>query len=169
MRAGAGGERADFARPVRIADVEGAHPRVLVGGEDELRAHEASRPVLVDVVRSEVAALAHIVGLRRRGKGGDAHRICLGPVVEHPDELEAILLVIEHGFVEHDEKIALRQRQAIVRAAAERRAPVAVDNELRFLAVADVDPDHAGVAPGGVGRVAVNDCVMQAVAPRRRP
>ena len=51
-------------------------------------------------------------------------------VVENPDELEAVLLVVEHRLVEHDEQIAVRQRQAIVRAAAERRRPVAVDDQL---------------------------------------
>ena len=41
-------------------------------------------------------------------------------VVKHPDQLEAVLLVIEHGFVEDDEQLAIWQRQAIVCAAAER-------------------------------------------------
>ena len=43
-------------------------------------------------------------------------------IVENPDQLEAVLLVVEHRLVEHHQQLAIRQRQAIVRAAAERRA-----------------------------------------------
>ena len=45
-------------------------------------------------------------------------------------ELEPVLLVIEHGLVEHDEEIAVGQGQAIVRPAAERRRPVAMRDQL---------------------------------------
>src|SRR5262249_6662184 len=155
---------ADFVRPVRITDIEGPHARILVGGKDQLRADEAPGPVLVKIVRTEVAALAHIVLFRRRGEGGNTDRICLCPVVEHPDELEPILLMIEHGFIEDDEQIAVRQRQAIVRAAAERRRPIAMGNALGPRAIGNVDHHHAGVAPGRVSGVAINDRVVQSVA-----
>jgi hypothetical protein len=113
----------------------------------------------VDVVRAEVSALAHIVGFRRRGKGGNAHRICLRPVVEDPDELEAILLVIEHGFVEHDEEIARRQRQAIVGAAAERRRPVAVGDHR-------AQPGRNDIAPTAC-KIGICRTTEHSIAPRR--
>src|SRR5471032_3140254 len=42
-------------------------------------------------------------------------------------------------------------------------------DQFRFGAVGDVEYHHAGVAPGAVGGVAVNDRMMQAVTPRRLP
>ena len=77
--------------------------------------------------------------------------------------------MVEHGLVEHHQQVAIRQRQAVVRAAAERRRPVPVHDQLRLGAVGDVEHHHAGIAPGGVGGVAVNDGVMQAVAARGGP
>ena len=71
--------------------------------------------------------------------------------------------MVEHGLVENDEEIAVGQRQAIVRAAAEGRRPVAVRDQFRSGAVGDVDHDEAGIAPGAVSGVAVDDGVVQAV------
>src|SRR6266852_711645 len=162
-------ERADLDRPVLIADIEHAHARVLIRREDQLRAHEAAGPVLVDIVRTEMRAIRHVVRFGRRREGRDAHRILRRTDVEQPDQLEAILLVIEHGFVEHDQQIAVGQRQAVVRAAAEGRGPVAMDDQFWRAAVGDVDHHKSGVAPCAVGGVAVDDGVMQTVAPGRRP
>ena len=53
------------------------------------------------------------------------------PVVEEPDQLQPVLQMVEHGLVEHAQQLALGQGQAIVGAAAEGRAPVAVDDQLR--------------------------------------
>ena len=86
----------------------------------------------MDIVRPEMAALGHVICFRRSRKGRNADGVGAVAIVEHPDQLQAVLLVVEHRFVEHDEQLAVRQRQAIVRAAAERRAPVAVDDELRL-------------------------------------
>ena len=69
MRAGAGGTQAPTSLgPVLVADVEHAHAGVLIGREDQLGADEAAGPVLVDVVRAEMAALALVVGLGRRAE-----------------------------------------------------------------------------------------------------
>ena len=57
------------------------------------------------------------------GLAGDA-------VVEQPDQLEPVLQIVEHRLVEHAQELALGQGQAVVGAAAEGRAPVAVDDEL---------------------------------------
>jgi hypothetical protein len=64
-------ESTDLLGPVRVGDVEHAHARVLVGGEDQLGADQAAGPVLVDVVRAEMAALGDIVGFGRGREGGD--------------------------------------------------------------------------------------------------
>src|SRR4029079_11142248 len=114
--------------PMLVADVEYADAGVLICREDQLGADERARPVLMDVVRAEVTALALVIGLSGLLKRRDADRIGFHAVVEHPDMLDAVLLVIEHRFVEHDQQIAVRQRQAIVGAAAERRRAVAVPN-----------------------------------------
>ena len=152
-----------------VADVEYAHSRVLIGGKDQFRADETARPVLVDIVRAEVAALVHVVRLRRRREGGNAHGISLYAVIEHPDELEAIFLMIQNGFIEHGQQIAVGQRQAIVGAATERRRPVPLGDQLGLRAVGDIDHHHAGVAPGGIGGVAVHDRMVQSIAAGRRP
>jgi hypothetical protein len=62
-------------------------------------------------------------------------------------------------LVEHNEKVAVGQRQAIMGPAAEGGRPVAVNDELGIVAVGDIDHDQAGIAPGDVSRV-----VMEAVA-----
>src|SRR2546430_7417815 len=77
--------------------------------------------------------------------------------------------MIENGLVEHDEQIAVRQRQTIVRAAAERRRPIAMGDQLGPRAVGNIDHHHAGVAPGGVSGIAMNDRMMQSVPARRGP
>src|SRR6185312_16014230 len=135
---------ADLFGPVRIANVERAYAGVLIGGKDQLGAHEGARPVLVDVVRTEVPAPARVVGFRRRRKGGDADGVFPLAVVKHPNELEPVLLMIEHGLVENDQQVAVRQWQAVVGPTAERRRPVAVRDEVWARAVCDIDHHHAG-------------------------
>ena len=157
-------ERGDFLRPELVLDVVHAQARVLVGGEDQLLADEAARPIFVDVVRPEMAADLEIVLVRRLREGRDADRVGLHLIVEDPDRLEPVLLIVEHGLVDDDEQIALGQRQRVVRAAAERRRPDLVDDELRIGLVLDVDNGEAGVAPAAIGDVVVDDGVMQAEA-----
>ena len=152
-----------------VADVEDPDSGVLIGGENKLRAHEAAGPVLVNVVGAEMPALAHIVIFGRRRACRDADGIARTSDIENPDQFKPVLLMIEHGLVEHDQKIAVGQGQAIVRAAAERRRPVPVRDQFWSRAVGDIDHDQAGVAPCAVRGVAVDDGVMQAVAAGRRP
>src|SRR5258708_37300754 len=54
-------QRANFLGPIWVADVEHAHSRVLIGGKGQFRAYETARPVLVDIMRAEMAALMHVV------------------------------------------------------------------------------------------------------------
>src|SRR3954465_15678268 len=88
-----GGRRhqgADFNGPKWIADVKYAHPRILVGSEDQLRAHEAAGAVLMDVVWPEMAALAHVIGLGGGRECRDADGIGRLPVVEDPYQLQSV-------------------------------------------------------------------------------
>ena len=82
---GAGGtQRADLDRPELVADVVDPHAGVLVGGEDQLRALKAARPVLVDVVRPEMAADGDVVAVARQREGGDADRVRSSPGCRRP-------------------------------------------------------------------------------------
>src|SRR5712671_3750470 len=162
-------QRADLDRAVLVADVEDPHARILIGRENELRAHEAAGAVLVDIVRTEMRALGLVVCFGRGREGRDAHGVAGRADVEQPDELEPVLLMIEHRLVEHHQQVAIGQRQAIMGASPEGRAPVAVRDQLRRAAVGDVDHDQPAVAPGPIDGVAVNDRVMQPVTPGRRP
>ena len=111
-----------------------------------------------------------IVLVGRLREGGDADRVRLHLVVEHPDRLEPVLLVVEHGLVDDDQEIALRQWQRVVRSAAERRRPDLVDDQLGVRAILDIDDREAGVAPAAISDVLVDDGVMQPeAAVRRRP
>src|ERR1700761_573703 len=60
-----GDQGPDFARRVAIADVEDPNTRVLVRGEDELRADETAWPVLMQIVRTEMPRLRLIIRIRR--------------------------------------------------------------------------------------------------------
>ncbi len=53
-------------------------------------------------------------------------RVCRVLDVEDPDVLEPVLEIVEHGFVQHHEQVAIGHRQAVVRAALEWRRPVDV-------------------------------------------
>src|ERR1700733_1475462 len=101
-------ERADLGRLVRVSDVEHAHARILVGCEDPLRTDEASGSVLMNIVRSEMRALRHVVDFRRRGHGGDADRIGWLPNVEQPGEFHAVGALILHSLVDDDEQVSIR-------------------------------------------------------------
>ena len=57
-----------------------------------------------------------------------------------------------------------------MRAAAKRRRPVLVNDELRIALVLDVDHHETGIAPRAIGNVVVDHRVVQAVAAgRKRP
>ena len=137
-----------------------------------LGADEGVRPVLVYIVRAEVRALLAVVRLVRRREGRDADRIGRLANVEHPDVFDAVLAIVEHRLVGDHQQVAIRQRQAIVSAASERRRPVVVLDQLRLAAVGDVHHDEPAVAPRAVSGIAVDDRMMQAeaavVAPARR-
>ncbi len=77
--------------------------------------------------------------------------------------------MVEHRLVEHHQQVPIGQRQAVVGAAAERRAPVAMHDQLRLAAVLNIDHHQAGIAPGGIRGIAVHDRMVQAVAALRRP
>ena len=62
-------EVADFLRAVRIGDVEHPHAGALPGGEDRGRGPERSGPVLVQVMRAELATHRDVV-LVGRGRHG---------------------------------------------------------------------------------------------------
>src|SRR5205809_5679354 len=68
-----------------------------------------------------------------------------------------MLMMYRHGL-RVSEVTALRRDD--VNLSQARRRPVAVGHELRTRAVGDIDHHHAGVAPGGVGCVAVHDRMM---------
>src|SRR4051794_25092129 len=124
MRAGAGGTQAPtslgryWSRMSNTPD-----PGVLIGREDQLGAHEAAGSIFVQIVRPEVAALGGVIGFRRRREGRNAYRIGGNAVVEDPDKLESVLLMIEHRLVEGHQQFAIRQRQANVRSAPGRGGP----------------------------------------------
>ena len=114
---------ADLDRPEGIGDVIDPDAGVLIGGEDQPRALKRAGPVLVDIVRAEMAADRDIVAVVRQRERCDADRVRLDLIVEHPDRLETVLHIVEHRFVEDDEQISVWQGQAVVRPAAERRRP----------------------------------------------
>ena len=94
-----------FARPGRWSTSR-PDAGVLPRGEDQVFGDEALRPILPDVVRPEMGAFARIVDLRRSWESGDADRVRLFAVVEHPDVLDTVFHVVEHRLVEDDEQIA---------------------------------------------------------------
>src|SRR5271166_3465823 len=75
-------EIADLLRPVRIRDVEHAHARTLPSGEDRGRALERAGPVLVQIVRPELATHLDVVLIARNRHRRDADRIALLADVE---------------------------------------------------------------------------------------
>ena len=117
-----------------------------------------------------MAALALVVGLGRLRKRRDADRVGLVAVVEHPDVLDPVLLVVEHGLVEHDEQVAVGQRQAVVRAAAERRrtsrgATISFGLARSATSITTMPASRQA----RIGGVAVDDGMVQAEAAGARP
>ena len=155
--------RRDLFRPILIADVEHAHAGVVIGREDRLLADEAAGPVLVQVVRAEVAHRAEVAPRRRRQRR-DRHGVLLGARVDDPGVERALRAEVGVRLVGDDDELALRQRQRRVRAAGIRRRPVDVRQQLRVRGVADVVNREPAVAPRRVAAVARDDHVMQRVA-----
>ena len=91
-------------------------------------------------------------------------------VVENPDQFQPVFLVIEHGLIQHNQKIAIRQGEGNY---ACRRRMAATSSGARSVSVwrdpAISSTTMPGIAPRGVGGVAMNDGVMQTVAARGRP
>src|SRR5260221_13589230 len=98
-----------------------------------------------------MAADGYVVAIVGERERGDADRVRLDLVVEHPDRLEAVLHVVEHSLVEDDEEVAIGERQAVMRAPTEGRRPVAMYDQLGSGLGLDVDDGEAGVAPGAIG------------------
>src|SRR5713226_6590801 len=94
----------DFARLKRVLDVEGAHARIVIGGENQTRALERAGPVFVQIVRAEAAALGAIIRLRGLREGRDADRIAGLANVEHPDVAQSLTAVGEGRLLAEDEK-----------------------------------------------------------------
>ena len=120
-------------------------------------------------MRAEMRPFRHVIRFVRRREGGDAHRVGWLADIKQPDQLLAVLLVIEHRFIQHHQQIAIRQRQRGMRSAAERRAPVAMANQPRLGTVFDIQQRQAAVAPAAVGGIARDNRVMQRVAFPFRP
>ena len=123
----------------------------------------------MQVVRTEMRPFRHIIRFIRRREGGDAHRVGWLADIKQPDQLLAVLLVVEHRFIQHHQQIAIRQRQRGMRSAAERRAPVAMTNQPRLGTVFDIQQRQAAVAPAAVGGIPGNNGVMQRIAFALRP
>ncbi len=111
----------------------------------------------------------HVVDFIRLREGRDAYRVRRLADIKQPDQLFAVFLVIEHRFVQHHQQFAVRQRQRGVRAAAKRRTPVTVANELRLSTILHVQQRQAAVAPAAVRGIAGNNRVVERVAFPFRP
>ena len=129
--------RRHLARRELVGDVEDAHARVVVGGEDRRLALQAVGPVLVQVVRPEGAEPAEVAARRRRQRR-NRHRV-LGRAHVHDEGVERALgAALGVGLVGHDDELAARQRQRRVRAAGVGRRPVEVRQQLRPRRIAQV-------------------------------
>jgi hypothetical protein len=152
----------------RVADVVHPNSSVLVGGENQSGALKAAGPILVHIVRPEMAADRDVIAIDRHRQGGDTDGSALHLVVEHPDRLVTIGSPVEHRLFEDDQQVAIGQRQGVVGAAGDRRKPALMGNQLGRAAVGDVDHHEAGVALAAIGGVAVDDRMMQAIRPCSR-
>ena len=123
----------------------------------------------MQVMRAKVRPFRHVVSFVRLRESGDTHRIRRVANVEQPDQLLAILLVIQHRLIKHHQQIPIRERQRGVGAAAKRRAPVTVANQLRLSAVLHIEQGQAAVAPAAVGGVAGDNRMMKGIALAFRP
>src|SRR6185437_14130356 len=109
-----------------------------------------------------MASDLEIVLVRRCREGRDADRVGLDLVVEYPDGLEPIFLIVEHRLIDNHEQVATRQRKSVVRTTAERWSPHFVSDQLWIRLVLHVDHGEAGVAPAAIGNVVPHDRMMQA-------
>ena len=157
---GRGRGRAHSARPPWVGIDREYRIRALRHSDRWQRSSRSSRTRSVHehcAGRSVCPPLAHN-RLRSGGKGGDAHRIMFDAVIEHPDELEPVFLMIKDCLIEHDEQIAIRQGQAVVGASAEARRPVACAISLgRLRSGRRRTRACLRRASGGVGDVAVHN------------
>ena len=123
----------------------------------------------MQVVRPKMRPFRHVVGFIRLREGRDTYRVRRLADIKQPDQLLAVLLVIQHRLVQHHQQVAIRQRQRSVRPTAKRRAPVTVANELRPGAILHVQQRQAAVAPAAIRGVAGNNRMVQRVAFSFRP
>src|SRR5687767_9094196 len=158
----------DLFRPRLVGDIVDPHAGVVVRGEDDSRALESARPVLVQVMRAEKPALRAVVGLGGLRERTDDRRIGRVAHVVGPDVAPPFLAVREGGLVPKHKQLALRQRQRRMRAAAARLRG-AVHEDPRPRLVGDVDHGQPAVTPRAVGDVAVEERVVQRIALARRP
>jgi len=92
-------EEPGLARLERILDVEHPDASIVIGGKDEARALEGTRPVLPEIVRSEIAAFGAVIGLGRDRHRGEADRIGRLAHVEQPGVAETLAAIGEIGLV----------------------------------------------------------------------
>src|SRR5688500_9114176 len=83
----------DLLRPARVLEVVDPHAGVVVSGEDEARALEGARAILVQVVRAEEPALCAVVGFGGLRERADERRIGRLAHVVGPDVAPAFLAV----------------------------------------------------------------------------
>ena len=60
---------------IGVGNIEDAHAGILLGGEDQRVGLEAAGPVLMQIMRAEMAALGGIVGFGRRRQRCDRDRV----------------------------------------------------------------------------------------------
>jgi hypothetical protein len=118
----------------------------------------------MQIVRAEFRSFFAIVFFGRGRKRGDLDRVGRLAHIEHPAALNAIGAIVDIALISEDREAAAGQRQRRVGAAAERRAPVAVGEQLWRGRVGDIKDCHSAVAPRGVGKVAADDRMVQRVA-----
>src|SRR5262249_25020325 len=76
---------ADLARLEGIVDIVSSNTRIVIRRKDEARALDPARPVLPEVVRTEIAALGAIVVVGRDRQGGNTYWVGGHPHIEYPD------------------------------------------------------------------------------------
>ena len=86
----------------------------------------------MQVVRTEMGALSHLVGLGGGRKGRDRDRIGGLANIEHPHMLASVPLGVGDRLVGDNQEVAVGQRQGGLRAAAKGRRPVAMGDRRGF-------------------------------------
>ncbi len=119
---GGGTQEAISFGAILIPDVEHAHARIVIGGEDRLFALERARTVFVQIVRTEIAELAIIAAVGGRRQGRDRHRIFVGAHVDHPGVEQSLRAIIRVGFIGDDGELAARQAAAAYACRRDRAA-----------------------------------------------